>query len=148
MRFLLDTNCWMQIAREREHASTVQRLLSESRAGDCALTDFSLHSLGLVMHRHGVLQQYPLVVAQVGPGRAVSLLRLAPRQLQELPAVVLNLGLDFDDAYQYHAADLHDLALVSLDADFDHTPRGRLTPDEALQLLRQGYSRNEGPETT
>jgi predicted nucleic acid-binding protein len=44
-------------------------------------------------------------------------------------------GLDFDDAYQYVAAELHGLKLVSLDADFDRTPNGRLTPAAALQLF-------------
>jgi uncharacterized protein len=45
-------------------------------------------------------------------------------------------NLDFDDACQYIAAEMHDLRLVSLDADFDRTPRGRLTPAAALQLFR------------
>ncbi|HYO07868.1 MAG TPA: hypothetical protein VER17_02745 [Tepidisphaeraceae bacterium] len=37
-----------------------------------------------------------------------------------------------DGAYQYVAADLHNLSNVSLDADFDRTPRGRLQPLAAL----------------
>jgi predicted nucleic acid-binding protein len=36
-------------------------------------------------------------------------------------------GLDFDDAYQYVAAEKHSMALVSFDADFDRTDRGRRT---------------------
>jgi predicted nucleic acid-binding protein len=41
-------------------------------------------------------------------------------------------NLDFDDAYQYLAAEKHGLILVSLDSDFDRTERGRQTPVEAL----------------
>jgi uncharacterized protein len=41
-------------------------------------------------------------------------------------------GLNFDDAYQYVAAEKHDLTLVSFDADFDRTERGRKTPAEVL----------------
>ena len=43
-----------------------------------------------------------------------------------------SLTLDFDDAVQYVAAERDDLTLVSLDADFDRTPRGRKTPAQAL----------------
>ena len=38
--------------------------------------------------------------------------------------------LDFDDAYQYVAAEKFDLALVSFDADFDRTDRKRMVPAE------------------
>jgi hypothetical protein len=41
-------------------------------------------------------------------------------------------NLDFDDAYQYVAAEKHDLTLVSFDADFDRTDRGRKTPADIL----------------
>lgn len=40
--------------------------------------------------------------------------------------------LDFDDAYQYVAAEEYGLTLVSFDADFDRTERGRKTPAEVL----------------
>jgi len=41
-------------------------------------------------------------------------------------------NLDFDDAYQYVAAEKHNLTLVSLAADFDRTDRGRKTPADIL----------------
>jgi len=43
------------------------------------------------------------------------------------------MKLDFDDAYQYVAAEKHNLTLVSFDADFDRTDRGRKTPAELLE---------------
>ena len=54
--------------------------------------------------------------------------------------------LDFDDAYQYVAAEFHGLTLVSLDVDFDRTPRGRLTPAAALQAFKDEQAkRQQGP---
>jgi hypothetical protein len=41
--------------------------------------------------------------------------------------------LDFDDAYQYLAAEGRDLILVSFDGDFDRTRRGRKTPSAAIK---------------
>jgi predicted nucleic acid-binding protein len=38
--------------------------------------------------------------------------------------------LDFDDAYQYVAAERYGLTIISLDADLDRTERGRRTPDQ------------------
>lgn len=38
-----------------------------------------------------------------------------------------------DDAYQYVTADKHNLVIVSFDADFDRTERGRKTPQAVLQ---------------
>ena len=39
-------------------------------------------------------------------------------------------NLDFDDAYQYVAAEKFNLEIVSFDSDFDRTERGRKTPDQ------------------
>lgn len=50
--------------------------------------------------------------------------------------------LDFDDAYQYVAAEKHNLTLVSLDADFDRTERGRKTP---TQILEEYHHSDAGP---
>jgi hypothetical protein len=52
--------------------------------------------------------------------------------MQELIAVAERFDLDFDDAYQYVAAEKDNLAIVSYDGDFDRTKLGRRTP---LQLL-------------
>ena len=41
-------------------------------------------------------------------------------------------SLDFDDAYQYVAAEKYGLAIISFDADFDRTDLERKTPEEVL----------------
>jgi len=37
--------------------------------------------------------------------------------------------------FQYVAGSKHDYLLVSFDADFDHTDRGRKTPGESISLI-------------
>ncbi|GAI81133.1 unnamed protein product [marine sediment metagenome] len=39
-------------------------------------------------------------------------------------------SLDFDDAYQYVVAEKNGLTIISFDADFDRTEKGRKTPGE------------------
>jgi predicted nucleic acid-binding protein len=62
---------------------------------------------------------------------------LSADELRDIPEVMRRFRLDFDDAYQYVAADKHALTLVSFDADFDRTERGRKTPEQVLQELAQ-----------
>lgn len=37
-------------------------------------------------------------------------------------------NLDFDDAYQYLVAEKHGAEIISFDADFDRTKKGRKMP--------------------
>lgn len=53
-------------------------------------------------------------------------------RLDQDKQVAQRFNLDFDDAYQYVAAEKYDLTLVSFDSDFDQTERGRRTPAEVL----------------
>jgi hypothetical protein len=53
--------------------------------------------------------------------------------MQHLVRVIEQYNLDFDDAYQYAAAEIYDLMIVSFDGDFDRTQRGRTTPAVVLQ---------------
>ncbi len=60
----------------------------------------------------------------------MTLLRLIPSDLADVARRAKQFGLDFDDAYQYVAADKHNLVIVSFDADFDRTERGRKQPHQ------------------
>jgi len=48
--------------------------------------------------------------------------------MKDLLSARKQFGLDFDDAYQYTAAEKYNLTLLSFDTDFDRTARGRKTP--------------------
>ena len=41
-------------------------------------------------------------------------------------------SLDFDDVYQYVAAERHDLLIVTFDSDFDWTERRRKTSADLI----------------
>jgi predicted nucleic acid-binding protein len=134
-RYLIDTNCWMAVARAREGAQVVQDLLAAVGTRRLLVTDFTLHSLGVVMQRHKMLAVFPVFMKQMKIGDEIEIVSIAPPALTNVVDVCRAHRLDFDDAYQYVAAELNDLKLVSLDSDFDRTPRGRLTPAAALKLF-------------
>jgi predicted nucleic acid-binding protein len=146
MPYLLDTNCWMQVVRDREHAREVADLLAAVPPSEIRLTDFALNGVGLAMRRHRMLDRFPTFVAESGIGRIVMVVRLAPEELRHVADACRTHGLDYDDAYQYAAAELHGLRLVSLDADFDRTPTGRLTPAAALQAFKDEQARRQEPQ--
>lgn len=58
----------------------------------------------------------------------VKMTTLLARDMEAVINVVQKFNLDFDDAYQYVAAEQYRLAIVSFDADFDRTEKGRKTP--------------------
>ena len=138
MRLLLDANCWLQVVRNREHADDVRRLLAGVPANAVAVTDMAVHSIAIVMARFKMLDDFPQVVRDFGIGQPTEIVRLGPANYDRVIEVTKSYRLDFDDAYQYAAAELHGLTLVSLDADFDRTPRGRLTPAAALAAHAAG----------
>lgn len=60
----------------------------------------------------------------------VSMVALFVGEMEAVIQAARQFNLDFDDAYQYAVAEQYGLTLVSLDADFDRTERGRRTPDQ------------------
>ena len=144
--FLLDTNCWMEVIRGRPNAADVQALLADVPDIRLALSDFSLHSVGVVMRRKGIVGQFSTFIADVDIGVAVDVVTLGTDDMRRVADACVAHGLDFDDAYQYVAAELHGLKLVSLDAGFDRTPNGRLTPAAALQVFRDEQSRQQNQQ--
>ena len=57
--------------------------------------------------------------------------------MHRVVAVMDQFGLDFDDAYQYVAAERDSVGIISLDRHFDQTDRGRQTPAQVLATLRR-----------
>lgn len=131
--YLVDANVWLERLLEQERFDEVRRFLDSTETSKIFLTDFSFHSIGLILTR---LKKSELLLNFVQDSLlegAVSLVHLVPEDTQALVQAMQQFRLDFDDAYQYVAAQKHGLELVSFDADFDRTERGRKTPQSVLQ---------------
>lgn len=137
--FLLDTNCFIQIVRNRPEAPSVQKLLQSVPISHLFMTDYTCHSIGVMMSRFGQVQGYVSFLQGIGVGGGLGIASIDTGQLQQVVNACITHQLDFDDAYQYVAAEMNDLILVSLDADFDRTPRGRLTPDAAIKKFKDEH---------
>jgi hypothetical protein len=128
MKLLLDTNIFLEILLEQEQAMACRRLLSTSNTQDLFISDFSLHSVGLALFRRKQFEAFEQFLNDVFINIRIGLLALAVNDMETVGHAARQFALDFDDAYQYALAERYRLCIVSLDADFDHTPSGRQTP--------------------
>lgn len=135
MSFLLDTNIWLESMLDQERSAEVAELLALIPTDQLHLTDFSLHSIGVILYRLKQYQTYSKFIEDTLIDGDVRLLSVPPGAMAELLGVAQQFNLDFDDAYQYIAAQRHNLTFISLDKDFDRTERGRQTPREVARIL-------------
>jgi len=131
--YLLDTNIWLERMLEQARSEEVRRLLDQVPSDRLLITDFSLHSIGVILSRLNRRGEFLGFVRDLFIDGAVTLVSLEPIDMERLVAVMDHFGLDFDDAYQYVAAERYEVELVSFDGDFDGTERGRVTPGEIIE---------------
>lgn len=134
MKFLVDANVWIEVFLDQAQADSAQAFLQAASPRQLAITDFALFACALRFRRSGVKDAFPRLLREIEAAEA-EIVRLPPVELRAVWQTTFSLRLDFDDAYQYVAAEARDLELVSFDADFDETPRRRLTPAAALDRL-------------
>ncbi|MBI1762636.1 MAG: PIN domain-containing protein [Acidobacteria bacterium] len=137
MKLLLDTNVFAEVMFRQRQAAVAQKLLDDT-SHELFITTFALFSIGLLLFRRGYATYWPRFINDLIASGRVQVVSLAHQELATLLQVAQQLSLDFDDAYQYVAAENYGLTLVSFDGDFDHTPHGRQTPQAILQLRSQG----------
>jgi len=131
--FLVDTNVWLERLLDQEKSEEVARFLNLTSSEHIFMTDFAFHSIAVILSRLNETEALIRFVKDTFIEGAVTLIRLKPEDTDHIIHVMREFNLDFDDAYQYTAAEKHDLTIVSFDADFDRTKRGRKTPWEVLQ---------------
>jgi uncharacterized protein len=131
MKLLLDTNIFLEVLLAQERMKEASVLLRNERGHDLFLSDFSLHSIGVMLFRmkqHAAYGQFVEDMDRMG-------MAIVSLDLDDMPLAMASaqtFALDFDDAYQYAIAERLDLAIVSFDKDFDRTERQRATPEQVM----------------
>lgn len=130
MKYLLDSNVWLETAVQGPASKQTADLLSTAKPGTLATTDFAVHTMGLVL-AHRSESAFRNFLDDLIRHRVFTL-HLTPSDMYAVVECMKSTGLDFDDGFQYVAAQRFALKIVSLDSDFDRAPAGRMTPDQAL----------------
>ena len=134
MRILVDTNVFLEILLDQAKADEARALLLQTDRHEFLISDYALHSIGVLLFRRNQLGTFASFVEDVIVSGCAALVSLAPGDMTAVMAAADRFRLDFDDAYQYAASRKLGLRLVSYDADFDRTPDGRLLPALAPRL--------------
>lgn len=98
--YLLDTNIWLVRILDQARSEEVGQLLDQVPSDQLLMTDFSFHSIGVILHRLNRQDGFLRFVQDIFIDGAVGLVSLEPVDMARLVAVVENFGLDFNDAYQ------------------------------------------------
>lgn len=134
--YLVDTNIWLERLLDQERSEEVGEFLNHIATAQLLITDFTLHSIGVILDRVEQANVLLVSVDDVLLRGEIGLVTLRPESMHRLVSVMEEYELDFDDAYQYVAAEQTQATIVSFDADFDHTERQRKMPIDVLNEMR------------
>lgn len=107
---LVDTNVFLEILLQQERSELCKRFITNNLENIC-ISDFTLHSIGVITFRKGQAELFTRFTQEVLP--SVSVLTLPKGNYAQLDAIKQSFRLDFDDAYQYSLAKSYDLKLVT-----------------------------------
>jgi hypothetical protein len=127
--YLLDTNVFLEILLQREKSKAAKHIFYTVPPNNLFITDFSLHSIGVFLFQRNRHEAYEHFVKDIIVRTNVGVIGLDPEDVFLLARVSKRFNLDFDDAYQYVVAEKHGLVIMSFDADFDRTEKGRKVPE-------------------
>lgn len=133
LMYLVDTNIWLERLLDQKKSDEVGLFLSSIPTSKLIISDFSLHSIGVILGRLRQQAVFMRFVDDVLLKGGVSLQTVPLSAMQQLVKVMNSFNLDFDDAYQYVIAELAQADIVSFDKDFDRTDKRRTTPSEIIR---------------
>jgi predicted nucleic acid-binding protein len=99
--YLVDTNVFLEILLTQEKQEVCRKFLEEN-VGSLYISDFSLHSIGVILFRNNREEVFKKFIKDIIPNLEITTLpKMSYKNLAEIKKKV---GLDFDDAYQYQVA--------------------------------------------
>ncbi|ACO04021.1 MAG TPA: type II toxin-antitoxin system VapC family toxin [Persephonella sp.] len=132
MKYLLDTNIWLEALLNQERSEEVIKFLNKYSGESLAISDFSLHSIIIILTKLKEFETADLFLDDIIDS-GVKVVSIDSHNLKEVLIVMKEYNMDFDDAYRYFIAKNYNLVLVSFDKDFDKTDMLRKTPVELMQ---------------
>ncbi len=123
--YLLDTNIWLERLLGQAQSKAVGELLNKLPANQIIMSTFTLHSLGVILHRYQQQAIFKVFVQDVLIDGDVVLASLPATLMPRVVDIIDKFQLDFDDAYQYVVAERENAVIISFVKVFDKTPKGR-----------------------
>ncbi len=115
MMYLFDTNIFLEILLSQDKSVDCKKVLTDN-LDDIFITDFSLHSIGVILFRFGKEAAFFDFVSDVLP--KIEIISLSKESYRKLSEFKSEYNLDFDDSYQCLVADENGFTIVTMDKDF------------------------------
>ncbi|HED36828.1 MAG TPA: PIN domain-containing protein [Ignavibacteria bacterium] len=113
--YLLDTNIFLEILLKQEKSSDCKKFIN-SNYDEIFISDFSLHSIGVILFRHKKHAIFSEFIRDMIS--KIRILNFPSSEYVNLFHPDIKYELDFDDFYQYSIAKYYDLQIVTMDSDF------------------------------
>lgn len=111
--YLVDTNIFLEILLAQEKSRECKNFLSNN-ATCLYLTDFSLHSIGVILFRYNKKDVFQDFYNDISP--IIPIITL--REYGLILDISSKFNLDFDDSYQCSVAKENEMTIVTMDKDF------------------------------
>jgi len=116
IKYLIDTNIFLEILLNQEKKKVCKKCLID-RFGKIAISDFSFHSIGVILFRKKKFETFNSFVNDVLP--QIEILTTQRKYYTEISNIAIQFNLDFDDAYQVAVAKSRNITIVTMDKDFE-----------------------------
>ena len=116
IKYLIDTNVFLEILLDQEKKE-ICKIYLKNKFGNMAISDFSLHSIGVILFRINRYELYNSFINDVIP--QIEVLSLKKNNYFQISNISKQFNLDFDDAYQVAVAGNHSLKIATMDKDFE-----------------------------
>ena len=131
LMYLLDSNILLEALLEQQNADNVRTLLRSVDLAEFAISDLSLHSIGIILFKLEKSDAFSALLRDLVLD-GINVLSLKAEELENVVTTARRFDLDFDDSYQYAVAEKYGLVLISFDKHFDRTELGRKEPGAIL----------------
>lgn len=113
--YLVDTNIFLEILLDQENSREC-KLFLDNNIGSLHISDFSLHSIGVILFRNKKETIFSKFLSDTLSN--INLLSLPKDKYKDLPNIKKKTEMDFDDSYQYLLSKHFNLTIVTMDQDF------------------------------
>ena len=113
--YLIDTNIFLEILLKQDKSEACKTFLDKNTDA-INISDFTLHSIGVILFRQNEEQIFLKFISDILPKS--NLLTLPKKNYEEIINLKSEIGLDFDDSYQYSVCKHYNLKFITMDQDF------------------------------
>lgn len=109
----------------------------DANIGNQYISDFSFHSIGVILfknNKENIFQKFSIDVIP-----KIKIITLSKEFYKDLADVKQNVGLDFDDAYQFKVAKEHGLEIITMDKAFINKVNEKIKITNIEKLIQHFY---------